>query len=585
MQLRKVCNHPDIFESRDYATPNRQLFNINYFVPYLVLTIFTKEPMQSINYKNLFLLFEEFEKVSKIDYSFLIRNFPTRHFHKIYRDIIRGKQILWNPNYMIGEGEVLFKRDYADSTILFESNTTNIRYNNHEDGSKNQIPINIQNFVCATNIPLIHNISLSHYMDILNTNYNNSKEYLNSVFKENITINKNKKDNIKLQTLYNNDLHSRKSIIYKKPLYGNDLVKIIKLNLLANDFHFSKNIVYGNQYKTYTMRNIVCSSIFNKLYHSDRSDSKHSNEVNEANENNINSEVKSKIKYYYNNVNYEGIYEGTDAMDIENNKVMEDDKGDKDDDNGDKNEVSKDNTNNIHLIEHINGNINVKVSENGDFIKGPINEGNHIDTKKDMDIEVVIGESENDNKSVKSSKSDKSVKSAKSLIKTNKKGKKVRFDEMNDNITKPTSESLLNGIKEQQEKNRKKSSILKRKPEDKVTIIESNDDNIFNKKSNIPFIHEVKTNFTESNLNPSETVHFINTENFKNLIYTPQKFLNICEDLMQNFRIHIPSVITSGPRMIPSKYNTEYYVSFNIKLSIVLLFNLITLLYYLHKII
>ena len=87
------------------------------------------------------------------------------------------------------------------------------------------------------------------------------------------------------------------------------------------------------------------------------------------------------------------------------------------------------------------------------------------------------------------------------------------------------------------------------------------DNAIFNKKSTEPFIHEVKTEFSQCNFTPADTVHFINSDNFKNLIYTPQKFLNICEDLMQNFRIHIPSVLSSGPRMIPSRYNTDYYVN------------------------
>ena len=58
MQLRKVCNHPDLFETRDYITPSVQLFDLDIMIPYLVLSIFSYDPLSSINLKNLNLIFK-----------------------------------------------------------------------------------------------------------------------------------------------------------------------------------------------------------------------------------------------------------------------------------------------------------------------------------------------------------------------------------------------------------------------------------------------------------------------------------------------------------------------------------------------
>jgi hypothetical protein len=567
MQLRKVCNHPDIFESRDYATPTRQLFNIFLVVPSAVLSIFTKDPMKSINYKNLFFLFEEFEKLSKLDYQNLVRNFPTRHFAKIYKQIIKNKQILWTPNYMIGDGEVLFKRDYADSTILYDSNTADIRQYGEE---AKQNP-NLQNYICATNIPLLQNFSASHYLDIINSSYNDSKDYLNSVFKDNITRIKNKKEKTKLETMYSNDLLSRKNIIYKKPIYGTDLLKLIKLNLLGNDFHFSKNIVYGNQYRRATMKNQVCNSIFNKV---------------------CNSEEEVKEGVYFNNINYEGVYENIET-DVEQNEqndhlildekevykdkeglVNQDSTQEKDiqidlvavkenhqiDHNEVSNGVNVNQTNGIlvHSLKHVTGTGNsitekLHLHENGEIAK-PINQTQTTD----MDIEV---EASPDSPS-KKVKFDSDNKQAPSQVHKHENGNEPH--DINHAPVQvqpiPTPGPDPNELSKKTKSILKASHYTKKKLEDKVAA-DSAAEVIFNKKTTAPFIHETKREFKESSMNPSETVHFLNSDNFKNLIYTPQKFLNICEDLMQNFRIHIPSVISSGPSMVPSSYNTDYYVS------------------------
>ena len=47
MQLRKVCNHPDLFDSRDYNTSLRSLYDIVYVFPALAATVFEYNPMKN----------------------------------------------------------------------------------------------------------------------------------------------------------------------------------------------------------------------------------------------------------------------------------------------------------------------------------------------------------------------------------------------------------------------------------------------------------------------------------------------------------------------------------------------------------
>jgi SNF2 family DNA or RNA helicase len=91
MQLRKVCNHPDLFESRDYVTPSIQMFPIDVVIPHLALSMFDYDPLNSLSYKNLNLILEDNEKISKYDYLKMLKYFPVKPFYEVYQDIIDSK--------------------------------------------------------------------------------------------------------------------------------------------------------------------------------------------------------------------------------------------------------------------------------------------------------------------------------------------------------------------------------------------------------------------------------------------------------------------------------------------------------------
>lgn len=128
MQLRKVCNHPDLFDSRDYVTPCIQNFQIFFYIPSLILNILAYNPLKDLNLKGLSLIFEEAEKISKFDHLTMIRYFPVYSFYQIIKDIIEKERKLYTPNYNLEEGDILFKRQYNDSTILYETNSKELNH-------------------------------------------------------------------------------------------------------------------------------------------------------------------------------------------------------------------------------------------------------------------------------------------------------------------------------------------------------------------------------------------------------------------------------------------------------------------------
>jgi E1A-binding protein p400 len=127
MQLRKVCNHPDLFDSRDYDSSMLSLFNIYFIIPSLVFDLFKYDPMKSVNYKNLKLFLLSNEKLNSYDYIELIKNFPFNPVFELYDDITKNKIQLFQPKYLIDENDILFKRNYADNGILSKSNTSGVK--------------------------------------------------------------------------------------------------------------------------------------------------------------------------------------------------------------------------------------------------------------------------------------------------------------------------------------------------------------------------------------------------------------------------------------------------------------------------
>jgi hypothetical protein len=272
MQLRKVCNHPDIFEARDYYTPANQLFKIYYFVPYIVLNALSYNPLKSVNYKALFFILEEYDKLSKIEYISSLEAFPLQPFYSIYETVLKGEQVLFTNKFLHEDGNVYLRRQYADSTVHYHPNTlelsnsiNSIFQHNNSNSNFNHMH-SFPNYLCPTNIPLFNNLSLSNYFEMFHlSNKSEERVYLNSCFSENIYMKKQMKDKEKVVIFHHYDLINRRSIIFKRPIFGNNLVRLVKIRTLLNDINFGKNIIYSKlRYKT-TTNQIMNSQILNKF--------------------------------------------------------------------------------------------------------------------------------------------------------------------------------------------------------------------------------------------------------------------------------------------------------------------------------
>jgi hypothetical protein len=85
--------------------------------------------MKSVNFKNLKLFLLSNEKLNSYDYIELIKNFPFNPIFEVYDEITKNKIQLFQPKYLIDENDILFKRNYADNTILAKPNTYDVKDN------------------------------------------------------------------------------------------------------------------------------------------------------------------------------------------------------------------------------------------------------------------------------------------------------------------------------------------------------------------------------------------------------------------------------------------------------------------------
>ena len=301
MQLRKVCNHPDLFDSRDYDTSMKSCFDIIYEVPTLVANVFEYNPMKDINLKNLKLYLLDNENLNTWDYLEMLKYFPQVPIFEVYDEIIKNEVQLYQPKYLIDENDILFKKNYADNTILCSSNSSDVKFNimkmmlslNNEgnknindidstkqsefskNDNKDKLNINKQfiniplpKYICPTNIPILQNISLNNYYDMfyeIDTTENvDSKPYLNSVFNEEIKKRKVIIQRNKKRILHTYDFTSRNDILSSKPIYGVNTLKVMKISFFMDTVNsplIRNHLLFGNKKKSVTF-----SSFFNKGY-------------------------------------------------------------------------------------------------------------------------------------------------------------------------------------------------------------------------------------------------------------------------------------------------------------------------------
>ena len=575
MQLRKVCNHPDLFDSRDYDSSMLCLFNIYFIIPSLVLEIFKYDPMKSVNYKNLKLFLLSNEKFNSYDYIELVKNFPFYPVFELYDEITKNKIQLFQPKYLIDENDILFKRNYADNGLLAKSNTSGVKETviklmkqiklndkkgnkkNKKDGTNMELEpendtnslneenkednendyykyqITLPNKVFPTNIPMIQNSSLSNYNDMFNDIdttilSNDEPGYLKTIFSDEIFRKRLLQIELKKRLLHTYDINSRANLLYRKPIYGNDTLNLIKLTFLFDTINsplLKNHIVYGqkSRKKILGMNFTTCLNHAYKFCNSNKAIMKNDDyvKITELGESEpIIEEPEENLKPKIEIEDLHGNNKLWKKLNMNNNSNF-----------FDENDV---------IVEILKKELN----------EPTINKDNWIEGKYNPNVKIFFPKNFNPEEMEKEEK---------------KKSEQNKINNKNNNTeTKKEKKDDNNLFKEPLPVNKKN--------QDKNNINTNNNNNnqINNNlpKKYIPHIKilsdEKNTKEPLININFEQTLFYRHSNPLLNLIFNPEKYLSFCDTLFYYFNIYIPKVISSGPQITLSKYNLNFSNSYGI---------------------
>ena len=575
MQLRKVCNHPDLFDSRDYDSSMLSLFNIYFIIPALVFDIFKYDPMKSVNYKNLKLFLISNEKLNSYDYIELIKNFPFNPLFELYDEITKNKVQLFQPKYLIDENDILFKRNYSDNSILAKPNTLEVKdtvmklmkqmkindkkgikknakeniNNSMDTEDQNEInslneeskeeedniykyQINVPNAVFPTNIPMIQNSSLSNYNDMFNdidTSILTNEEpiYLKTVFNSEINRKRNLQIEIKKRLLHTYDINSRANLLYRKPIYGNDTLNLMKLTFLFDAINsplLKNHIVYGqkSRKKIFGMNFSLCLNKAYKYCNSNKGILRDKDflKITELGESEPVVEEVEEIKPKIEIEDLHGNNKLWKKLNMNNNNVF------------DENDV---------YIEILKKELNEPTITKENWIEGKYNPNVKIIMPKNFNAKK---ENENDEDKKKTGENNSN----------------------NNSDTKKDKKDDSNVFKEPLPVNKKNSNQNNKNNETNNT--NNNTANNTPPKKYIPHIKvlsdEKVTKDPILDINYEQTLFYRHSNPLLNLIYNPQKYLSFCDILFYYFNIYIPKVISPGPQISISKSNLNFSNSYGI---------------------
>ena len=575
MQLRKVCNHPDLFDSRDYDSSMLSLFNIYFIIPALVFDIFKYDPMKSVNYKNLKLFLISNEKLNSYDYIELIKNFPFNPLFELYDEITKNKVQLFQPKYLIDENDILFKRNYSDNSILAKPNTLEVKdtvmklmkqmkindkkgikknakeniNNSMDTEDQNEInslneeskeeedniykyQINVPNAVFPTNIPMIQNSSLSNYNDMFNdidTSIltNEEPNYLKTVFNSEINRKRNLQIEIKKRLLHTYDINSRANLLYRKPIYGNDTLNLMKLTFLFDAINsplLKNHIVYGqkSRKKIFGMNFSLCLNKAYKYCNSNKGILRDKDfvKITELGESEPVVEEVEEIKPKIEIEDLHGNNKLWKKLNMNNNNVF------------DENDV---------YIEILKKELNEPTITKENWIEGKYNPNVKIIMPKNFNAKK---ENENDEDKKKTGENNSN----------------------NNSDTKKDKKDDSNVFKEPLPVNKKNSNQNNKNNDTNNT--NNNTANNTPPKKYIPHIKvlsdEKVTKDPILDINYEQTLFYRHSNPLLNLIYNPQKYLSFCDILFYYFNIYIPKVISPGPQISISKSNLNFSNSYGI---------------------
>lgn len=131
MQLRKVCNHPDLFEARSIESPFIMQERLQFPCPTLIYKgLMQYDPLKNVDYTNLNFVLSEFETIQRSDYQRLQELYPKRPLIEVIGENqghighLQDKLLQARP---LADGLAGGRRLPVNCNIFTESNTMHLK--------------------------------------------------------------------------------------------------------------------------------------------------------------------------------------------------------------------------------------------------------------------------------------------------------------------------------------------------------------------------------------------------------------------------------------------------------------------------
>lgn len=226
MQLRKVCNHPDLFEPRPIESPFFQTDRIFYSCPYVIWKALDDDREREAQFKRLYMILRENEGISKKTFASQIENFPQRSFVEALQNARlknNGTLCTMRP---LEEGDAV--------GLLRPINCNELSINNTE-ALEISFPGHLSfSYLSAASMPFLSSYFSLNSLDQLRygsreEKFNPDTDYISALQHEHVKQ-KMMKFGEKLITFAHADYKNRMQLM-TSPVYGKDCIEACKISL------------------------------------------------------------------------------------------------------------------------------------------------------------------------------------------------------------------------------------------------------------------------------------------------------------------------------------------------------------------
>ena len=226
MQLRKVCNHPDLFEPRPIDSPFFQTESLEFNCPRLIWKVLGKEKDNEAIFKQLNMILRNNESMNKKTYISQIENFPQRTFTEALQNSRSKNNGTLSTMRPLEEGDAigLFKPINCNELSVNNTEALEISFPGHLNFS----------YLNAASMPFLSSYFSLNSLDQLRYGSKEEKfdpdtDYVSALQYEHVKK-KMMKFGEKLITFAHADYRNRLNLTMA-PVYGKDCIEACKISL------------------------------------------------------------------------------------------------------------------------------------------------------------------------------------------------------------------------------------------------------------------------------------------------------------------------------------------------------------------